>query len=218
MKRAVLAAALLLSVRTTALAAAAAPAAAPDAPATFCAEWVRQSREGFERLTLFADGELVWKRSRDGRDEISRKRIEPEERKFYCEYFARPELSALPPDLRSGVTGSLVRQSRVVLPRADGQTRELRFDDLSALTAEASSLRSSLEGLRNLLTSPLAPASRFAAEKLSPGMLLKRFDGVVFRVRKVDAEKGIVELEGVREPYSEFRKLEELRFLFAAPE
>jgi hypothetical protein len=47
---------------------------------------------------------------------------------------------------------------------------------------------------------------------------LKRFDGVLFRVRRVDTLKGVVELEGVNEPYSEFRKLEDLRFLFAPPE
>ena len=38
------------------------PAAEPAAP-TFCAEWVEQSREGYERLTLFADRTLVWKRN-----------------------------------------------------------------------------------------------------------------------------------------------------------
>jgi hypothetical protein len=34
----------------------------------------------------------------------------------------------------------------------------------------------------------------------------------------VIAEKGVVELEGVREPYSEYKKIDELRFQFAAPE
>ena len=67
-------------------------------------------------------------------------------------------------------------------------------------------------------TPPLAPASRFTADRIPPGTLLKRFDGAVFRVRQLLPEKGLVELEGVREPYSEFRKIEELRFQFSPPE
>ena len=43
------------------------PGAEGDAP-TFCVEWVEQSSEGFERLTLFSDRTLVWKRRR-GNDE-----------------------------------------------------------------------------------------------------------------------------------------------------
>ena len=40
---------------------------------TFCVEWIRQSTEGYERLTLFRDGELVWKTHRGGKDQIKRK-------------------------------------------------------------------------------------------------------------------------------------------------
>ncbi len=47
---------------------------------------------------------------------------------------------------------------------------------------------------------------------------MKRFDGVLFRVKRIDLAKGVVEIEGLREPYSEFRKIEDLRYLFYAPE
>jgi hypothetical protein len=49
-------------------------------------------------------------------------------------------------------------------------------------------------------------------------MVLRRFDGARFRIELVDRETGIVELAGVTEPYREFRRTEELRFLFEAPE
>ena len=58
---------------------------------------------------------------------------------------------------------------------------------------------------------------------IKPRAVLASVNGVEIRrrdywkVRSIDLVKGVVELEGVREPYSEFRKLEELRFLFAAP-
>jgi hypothetical protein len=191
-----------------------AQAAAP----TFCVEWIEQTRDGYERLTLFADRTVVWKRQRAGTQELKRERLAPEEAKFYCDYFRSDEIWGAPEELRSGLTGDLVRQSIVSLARENGARRQVRFDELSALTPEAAALRSSLEGLRGTFTAPLAPATRFTAENLPPGTILKRFDGVLFRVRRVEAGKGVVELEGVREPYLEFRKLEELRFLFAPPE
>lgn len=194
-----------------------APSPASAGP-TFCAEWVRQSREGYERLTLFSDRSLVWKRSRDGKDDLLRKQIAPEELAFYCEYFARPEVWAIPPDLRTGLTGDFTVTSSVTLTRLDGARKTFRFDDLSPLPGEAATIRAALEGLKGVLTSPLAPASRFAADALAPGQLLKRFDGEVFRIRAIEREKGVVELEGVRNPYREFRKIEELRFQFSPPE
>ena len=53
---------------------------------------------------------------------------------------------------------------------------------------------------------------------MSDKALLKRFDGAVFRVTKLEKEKGFVEIRGVNEPYSQFVKIEELRFQFSAPE
>lgn len=195
----------------------ASPVPANQAP-TFCAEWIRQSREGYERLTLFSDRSVVWKRSRDGKDDLLRKQIAAEELAFYCEYFSRPEVWAIPADLRTGLTGDFTIQSSVTLTRSDGARKTFRFDDLSPLPGEAAAIRAALEGLKGVLTSPLAPASRFAPEALAAGQLLKRFDGEVFRIRAIEREKGIVELEGVRNPYREFRKIEELRFQFSPPE
>ena len=192
---------------------------APKEPAPlYCAEWVRQSREGYERFTLFADRTLVWKTVRDGTERVRRKKLEPDEIAFYCDFFARQEFWDLPDDLRTGLTGEFAAQSSVTLARPDGTRKRLRFDELSALPDEAGKLRSALEGLKLLFSSPLAPASRFTPETLPPGTLLKRFDGAVFRVRQLIREKRIVELEGVREPYSEFRKIDELRFQFAPPQ
>ena len=189
-------------------------AAAP----TFCAEWIRQSRQGYERFTVFTDRTLVWKTVRDGADEIRRRKLDPPELAFYCEYFTRPEVWELPEDLRTGLTGDFTAQSSLTLAKADGTRKQVRFDDLTALPADAASLRAALEGLKLLFLSPLAPPSRFTPETLSPGTYLKRFDGVVFRVRRILKEKGMVELEGVREPYSEFKKIEDLRFQFSPPE
>lgn len=196
----------------------AAPTPRRSAESTFCSEWVRQSRQGYERLTLFRNRSLVWKRSRDGKDEISRKQIAPEEVSFYCDYFSRPEVWSVASDQRSGLTGEFAVQSVVTLVRADGARRTIRFDDFSPLSPEAASLKAALEGLKGVLTDPLAPASRFAPDALAAGQLLKRFDGAIFRIRNIDREKAVVELEGVNEPYRQFRKIEELRFQFSPPE
>lgn len=195
------------------------PTRAPTvSPRTFCAEWIRQSREGYERITLFADRMLVWKRSRDGKDDLQRKQIAADELTFYCDYFSRDEVWAIPADLRTGLSGDFAAVSSLTLVRADGLKKTIRFDDFSPLPAEAAGIRAALEGLRTMLTSPLAPASRFAPDELVPGKILKRFDGVLFRIKSVEKERGIVEIEGVREPYREYRRMEDLRFQFSPPE
>jgi hypothetical protein len=196
----------------------AAPAEPKASPATFCVEWIRQSREGYERFTIFTDRTLVWKTARGRVEDVRRRKLEPDELAFYCAYFARPEVWELPEDLRTGLTGEFTAQSSLTLAKADGSRRLIRFDDLAALPADVASLRAALEGLKLTFLSPLAPASRFTPETLSPGTYLKRFDGAVFRVRQLVKDKGIVELEGVREPYSEFRRIEDLRFQFSPPE
>ena len=191
----------------------------PKAPAaTFCAEWIRQSQQGYERFTVFTDHTLVWKTVRNSAEEVRRKKLEAPEAEFYCASFTRPEVWELPGDLRTNLTGELASQSTLTFVKPDGSRKQLRFDELSPLPAGAAALRSSLEGLRLTFLSPLAPASRFTPSTLPAGTLLRRFDGAVFRVRQVIPEKGVVELEGVREPYSEFKKIDELRFQFAPPE
>ncbi len=198
--------------------AAAALGASEPSPPTFCVEWVEQSREAYERMTLFVDRALVWKRNRAGAEQLKRERLPKEEAEFYCDYFRSDAIWSAPDDLRSGMTGDLLKQSVVTLARPDGTRKVVRFDELSALTLETAALRSSLDGLKGIFTAPLAPASRFRVEYLPPGTILKRFDGVLFRVKRVEVQKGVVELEGVNEPYSEYRKIEELRFLFSPPE
>jgi hypothetical protein len=185
---------------------------------TFCAEWVRQTKEGYERLTLFTDHTLVWKTSAGGQDDVRRKTIAPAETEFYCTYFSREEFWSLPGDLRSGLTGEHLRESRVTLTRSDGSRKAIRFDELSSFSPEGSSLRSALLGLRNLFTARLSPAAKFTAETLPPGTVLRRFDGAFFRVRRVIADKEVVELEGVEDPISYFVKLSEMRYQFPAPE
>lgn len=194
------------------------PTPTPVAGPTFCAEWVRQSSEGYDRLTLFRNGTLVWKTSRKGKDEVKRDRLGVAELAFYCEFFARSDLWTIAPDRRTGLTGDLASSSAVTLARPNGDRRTIRFDEFSTDTAESSSLRSALEGLKGLFLSPLAPVTRFHPDLLQPGTLLKRFDGAVFQVRRLEKESGFVEIVGVTEPYSQFLKIEELRFQFAPPE
>jgi hypothetical protein len=196
----------------------------PASKPTFCVEWVRQSREGYERITLFRDRSVVWKTvakteaGESATNEVRRKTLAPEEVDFYCTYFARPEFWELSEDLRTGLTGEFTSQSSVTFTRPDGARKRLRFDELSALSAGAAALRSALEGIRTVFTNPLAPASRFTADAVPPGTILKRFDGAVFRVVRLEKESGFVEIKGVSEPYSQFVKLEELRFQFSPPE
>jgi len=191
--------------------------ASPMPAPTYCAEWVKQSSEGYERLTLFSDRTLVWKTRRGEAEDVRRKTLDADERKFYCDYFARVECWDLPDDMRSRMTGQFVSESMLRLARPDGSVKEIRFDELSSLAPAAATLRSSLEGLKRSLTERIAPPSRFTPQTLPRGTILKRFDGALFRVVLVDEVKGVVELQGVAEPFSFFRRLQELRFFFEPP-
>jgi hypothetical protein len=192
----------------------------PEAPRgpTFCMEWIRQSNEGYDRLTLFRDRMLVWKTARGGHEEVKRERLDAAETQYYCAFFERKEFWTLPADLRTRLVSEFAAESLVTLARADGNRKTIRFDELSSHTSESSALRSALEGLKGLFLSPLSPPSRYAPDALQPGTLLKRFDGAVFRVRRLERETGYVEIVGVTEPYSQFLKIEELRFQFSPPE
>ena len=192
-------------------------ASAPPKP-TFCVEWIRQSQAGYERLTLFADATVILKTTDGEGEHVRRKTLPAGEVEFYCSYFPRREFWQLSQDLRTGLTSDFNGQSLVTLTRPDGARKTIRFDDLSALSADAGSLRAALDGLKAAIMNPLAPASRFMPDTLPVGTLLKRFDGAVFRVTKLEKEKGFVEIRGVNEPYSQFVKIDELRFQFSAPE
>ena len=194
------------------------PAPTPEPGPTFCAEWIRQSSAGYDRLTVFRDGMLVWKTNQNGHESVKRQPLSPAERKFYCEFFARPEFQKIPDDLRTRLTADLASSSAVTLARADGARKVVRFDEFSTGPEAFSELRVALEGLKGIFLSPLAPESRFAPDLLPPGTLLKRFDGVIFRVEHLEKETGFVEIVGVTEPYSQFVKIEELRYRFLPPE
>ena len=195
------------------------PTPAPRPGPTFCAEWIRQSSEGYDRLTLFRDGMLVWKTHHGSREDVKRERLDTKETLYYCEtFFAQPDFWSLPSDMRTGLAGEFAGESAVTLARADGSRKSIRFDDLSTGSYAASSLRAGLDGLKAIFLSPLSPPSRYAPDLLSPGTLLRRFDGRVFRVSQLEKGTGFVELEGVDEPYRQWLKIDELRFQFSPPQ
>lgn len=198
----------------------AAPTPSPTALSgpTFCMEWIRQSTGGYDRLTLFRDRMLVWKTSRGGQDEVKREKMDAAETQYYCTFFERPEFWSLPPDMRTRLGGEFAAESAVTLTRSDGGRKTLRFDELSSHTADSASLFAALGGLKGIFLSPLSPASRYTADLLTPGTLLKRFDGAVFRIQKLTVETGFVEIVGVSVPYSQWVKIEELRYQFEPPE
>ena len=121
---------------------------------------------------MFRDGVLVWKTSRGGKDEVKREKLSPVELQFYCDFFARAEIWAIARDRRTGLTGQLASSSAVTLVRSNGDRITLRFDEFSTDTADSSSLRSALEGLKGLFLSPLPPATRFHPDLLAAGGVL----------------------------------------------
>jgi hypothetical protein len=183
---------------------------------TFCAEWVKQSSEGYERLTLFSDRTLVWKTRRGEVEDVRRKTLDAEERKFYCDYFARVEFWDLPDDMRSGLTGQFVSESRLRLARPDGSVKEIRFDELSSLAPAASALRSSLEGLKRTFAERIAPASRFTLRPL-PRHVRETLRWEPCFGSRSWMRRAASSAQGVSEPFSFFRRDRGARFFFEPP-
>ncbi len=184
---------------------------------TYLFEWVSRTRESTGRLTLFADHTLVRKLAAGKSADIRKRKLSNEEYDYYVAYFSDPQSLQAAGNYRSGSTGDLLSVCEVTFQLPGGKTWRMSYDSLSSLTFEAVRVRSALEGLYDSFGKVLPSPADFAPEKMPPGTILHRRDGASFRVIRVDADHGMVELQGLNEPYSLFLKIDDLRFTFLAP-
>ena len=127
---------------------------------TFCAEWIRQSKRGLRAPDALRGPHprVETEPRRQGRAAApaSSRRTR---RSSTASTSRSDEVWSAPEDLRSGPDGGFrVVQSVVTLARPDGRRKKIRFDEFSPLTRQSAALRAALEGLRAILTAPLAPA------------------------------------------------------------
>lgn len=209
------------------LAAGAAPAAQPTSPppaetepaaSTYLFEWMTRTGAASRRLTLFGDGILVRKSvSQDGKTDLKKRKLSPEEYSFYTEYFGSPESREGAGNFETGLTGDQSARSEISFAPPGGPRWSLSFDSFSALSAPASRVKSALEGLLDSFGKVLPNEDDFPMEKLVPGTLLRRRDGQEFRVVHVDEQAKIVEARAVGQPYSQFFQWSKLRYSFFPP-
>ena len=185
---------------------------------TYYFEWIARSGAATTRLTLFTDRTLVRKTKDGDRTHVDRRVLSEEEYAHYLAYFAEAKRTAGGRlDFDSGLAGDFQVNSKAEF-RPPGQPNwTFRFDSFSPLSLEASRIKTALEGLRDSFGHVLPSPGDFAPDKIPPGTVLTRLDGKRFRVHRVDRDAGVVELEGIDEPYSLFVKIENLRFTFKAP-
>ena len=188
-------------------------AAAP----TYLFEWVSRTNDTSGRLTLFADRTLVRKLTSGKQTDMKKRKLSQEEYDYYVAYFNDPQSLRAAGSYESGTTGALLSVSEATFVTPEGGKWKLSFDSLSSLTFEAMRVKSALEGLWDSFGKVLPSPSDFAPEKIPPGTVLHRRDGARFRVLHVDDSRGMVELQGVEEPYTLFLKIDDLRFTFSAP-
>ena len=193
-------------------------AAAVSGEPTFYFEWIARSGDASTRLTLFNDRTLVRKTKAGKETAVERRKLSEEEWSHYVEYFAqaRRDLGG-DASQSSGLTGDFESSSRAVFRPPGAREWTFSFDSFSALSLPAARIRTALEGLRDSFGKVLPSPDDFAPEKIPVGTVLTRVDGHRFRVRRLDADARMVELEGVDEPYSLFVKIADLRFTFKAP-
>ncbi len=193
--------------------------AADEAPAsTYLFEWMTRTGAASRRLTLFGDGILVRKSvSQDGKTDLKKRKLSPEEYSFYSDYFGSPESREGAGNFETGLTGDQAASSEISFAPPGGPRWSLTFDSFSALSAPASRVKSALEGLLDSFGKVLPSESDFPIEKLVPGTLLRRRDGQEFRVVHVDEQAKIVEARAVGQPYSQFFQWSKLRYSFYPP-
>ena len=207
-------------------AAGAAPPAEPVSPvpaanepaSTYLFEWITRTGPAIERLTLFRDGILVRKSvSPDGKTELKKRKLSPEEYSFYSEYFGTPDSREGAGDFETGLTGEQSARSEISFAPPGAARWSLSFDSFSTLSTPAARVKSALEGLLDSFGKVLPNEDDFPMEKLVPGTLLRHRDGQEFRVVHVDEGAKIVELRPVGQPYSRFFQWSKLRYSFYPP-
>jgi hypothetical protein len=220
-----------LLIRLTALlaglAASTAPPAQPASPSpaaneppasTYLFEWTTRTGAASRRLTLFSDAILVRKSvSPDGKTEIKKRKLSPEEYSFYSDYFGSPESREGAGNFETGLTGDQSARSEISFAPPGAARWSLTFDSFSALSGPAARVKSALEGLLDSFGKVLPNEEDFPIEKLVPGTLLRRRDGQEFRVVHVDEGAKIVEARAVGQPYSQFFQWSKLRYSFYPP-
>ena len=192
------------------------PAGGEAAP-TWVAEWISKTGDAMQRVTLFADGVLVRKSVADGKIEMKKRKLAAAELDSYVAIFRAPEADIAAGTFDSGMSGERLAHSVISVMRADGRPWKIEFDSFSAVTPEAQRIRGAMEDLRDSFGKITASSGDFAPEKLAPGRILKRRDGVEFRIVRYDERARVVELKGLDEPYSQFYKLEDLAASFYPP-
>jgi hypothetical protein len=180
-------------------------------------EWVSKAAGSQMRLTLFFDHTLVRKTTGGGSTALKKRLLSPEEYDYYARFFSEPDSTRGAGSFESGMTGDMVAESVATFHLPDGRTWRMSWDSFSAFSIEAMRVRAALLGLRDSFGKVLPSPGDFAPDKIPPGTVLRRRDGAEFRVMNIDATGGMVELRGINEPYSEFLKIDDLRYTFAAP-
>ena len=184
---------------------------------TYVAEWVVRTGSAMQRVTLFSDGVLVRKSTADGKTEMKKRKLAPAELQSYVAVFRAPGVEDASGTFESGMSGDELPHSVITVTKADGHAWTISFDGLSALSPEAQRVRSVMQDLRDSFGQPRAAAGDFPPDKLVPGRILRRRDGVEFRIVRFDEHAGVVELKGLDEPYSQFYKLDRLAASFLPP-
>lgn len=188
-----------------------------SAPSSFLFEWVSRAQGSVARLILFQDRTLVYKIENAAGTKLQKRVLSSEEYDYYVTYFSAPDSLDAAGDYTTGATGDSIAVSMATFHLPSGKSWAMSFDPLSALTYDALRIKTALEGLRDSIGHVLPSPSDFAPEKMPPGTVLKRRDGALFKVIAFNKDKGIVEIQGINEPYSEWVRDEQLRFVFYPP-
>jgi hypothetical protein len=193
------------------------PGPAAESP-TFLFEWISKTGAASRRLTLFTDRVLVRKSvSEDGKTEMKKRKLSEDEYAFYAKYFANDEFEASARDFDTGLAGDGAEKSTVVVAPPEAPKYTISFDAFSVLSAPAAQLKAALEGLRDSYGKVLPNEEDFTREKVVRGAILRRRDGQEFRVVSVSEDSGVVEMQAVGQPYSQFFEWSKLRYMFFPP-
>jgi hypothetical protein len=179
-------------------------------------EVIGRQGEVMERLSLFADGMVVW-HSKGGLsvERLVREQLTPEELAVYRDAIEASKISALKEgDYTEGMEGPLQVQWTLTVALPGTRPRSYRGAGLTVKPLALGTVLAIAQDLRVALRDGMREVDPFEAREPRIGDILLDPEGARWQVRGIDADHGSLEMKGLDQPTTRYVKRQDLKKVF----
>lgn len=187
-----------------------------SAQPTIVLEHIARQGTTVERLTLFADGMVVW-HSRGGLDteRLVKQQLSPEELAVYRDALTASGIGALKEgNYSERLEGPVLRQWTLKVALPGGRPRTYEGNGLEVVPLALGNVLTIAEDLKLALLEGKREVDPFEARLPRLGDLLLDPEGGRWQVRGMDDQSGSFELKGLDQPMTRYVKREDLKKVF----